>query len=765
MPSWIELTQIEPDESLAHFVGGNPLVVQTLARRGITSVRAARAFLDPDYYRPSAPEQLPGLEQAVERIQQAIADDELICIWGDFDVDGQTATTLLVQTLQDLGGRAMHHIPLRGSESHGIGLPRLKEILALGVQLIVTCDTGTAEHDAIGYAQERGVDVLVSDHHQLADSLPPAYALVNPQMLPTSHPLHTLPGVGVAYKIAERLYEQYDRPEEVRKHLDLAALGIVADVAVLTGDTRYLLQQGLAALRKTSRLGLQALFQTAEVNPATLDEETIGFNIAPRMNALGRLSDANLIVEFLTTEDAGRAAIIAAQLEGLNAERRLLSEQVYQAAQAQIERDASLLQSAALVLSHPKWPGGVIGIVANRLADQYDRPVVLIATPDGQPGRGSARSVGGLDITAAIGEQGELLLQYGGHQMAAGFSLQPDKIAEFGRRLSDTLERMQRSRPEESGLQVDGYLSLAEISIDLIEDLARLGPFGPGNPVLVLASRGVTIQSQRTLGRGRSHLRLVVADQDDTLQEVIWWRGAGQPLPGGRFDLAYSLRVHEFRGERSPQLIWVDARGGEPAELQAAARSIQIIDHRRADQPEKILAALQQTSVLQVWVEGENPRAVQGSDRIGLQPADTLAIWTIPPGPGELREVLERVSPQVVHLFAAAAGADKMQSFLARLAGLIKFAVNHHDGQASVSALAAACAQSETVVRAGIDWLQAKGIFLAQAAAEQMVFSAGSGEPDDSLRDAAGRLQALLEETRAFRRHYLSADQESLIAV
>ncbi len=417
---WLEPGPVSVSQELRAAIGGHPLVAETLVRRGMRTVAEAQAFLNADLYVPAVPEDMPGMVDAVGRIQRALDSQERILVWGDFDVDGQTATTLLVSCLQDLGGDVAYHIPIRDTESHGMRVPWLAEELARGIGLVVTCDTGIDAHEAVTYAHSCGVDVIITDHHELPSELPEAVAVINPHRLPEDHPLASLPGVGVAYKVAEALYVQVGRAESASALLDLVALGIVADVAVQTGDTRYLLQRGLQVLRETPRIGLQALMKLAKIAPATLTTEDIGFGVGPRMNALGRLGDANAIVELLTTHDLSRARILASQLESLNLRRRSLCDQVMAGAEAQLERDPALLESAALVLGDPDWPAGVIGIVANRLVERYQRPVVMLSTPPGEMARGSARSVDGCHITEAIATQAELLEGFGGHKMAAG---------------------------------------------------------------------------------------------------------------------------------------------------------------------------------------------------------------------------------------------------------------------------------------------------------------------------------------------------------
>ncbi len=307
--------------------------------------------------------------------------------------------------------------------------------------------------------------------------MPDAVAVVNPKMLLDEHPLATLAGVGVAYKLAQALLEnwesgigigntfsdsQFPTPESL---LDLVALGLVADVALLKGDTRVLVQKGLQALRETKRLGLQTIMEMASVQPETVNEETIGFTFAPRLNAIGRLGDANPAVELLTTNDSVRARVLASQLEGLNSQRRLLTSQVYRAAEAQLRDDPSLLEQPAIVLGHPSWPGGVVGIVASRLKDRYNKPVILLNTAEGEPARGSARSIEGLHITEAIALQKDLLLGFGGHPMAAGMSLVQENLPAFRMRLGKTIEKMLGDVVyEEPSLQIDAWIPLEELN-------------------------------------------------------------------------------------------------------------------------------------------------------------------------------------------------------------------------------------------------------------------------------------------------------------
>jgi single-stranded-DNA-specific exonuclease len=765
MKAWIEPQRVEVPQPLRDSIGGHLLVSRTLVRRGHGDLSSARAFLDPQAYTPASPLDFPGMGAAVERLGRALRQGERICVWGDFDVDGQTSTTLLVSSLRDLGGQVSYHIPVRARESHGVNQLNLERIIEDGADLILTCDTGIDSHQAVDYARQRGVDVIISDHHDLPDELPHALAVINPRLLPDGHPSATLPGVGVAYKLAQALYGAFGRPEGAEENLDLAALGIVADIAIQRGDARYLLQCGLEALRATRRLGLRVMFELAELDSHWLSEEHIGFVIGPRLNALGRLADANPVVEFLTTDDLSRARILAHRLEGLNIRRKLLTDQVFQGAQAQIEADPSLLDRAALVLDHPSWPAGVIGIVASRLVERYNKATILIASPPGELARGSARSIEGLHITEAIAEQRDLLEGFGGHPMAAGLSISPENIPEFRRRFSRAVRRRMGGAPPRPTVQIDGYVGLEALSLELVSDLERLGPFGPGNPPLTLASRDLKLTGHRTVGRGDEHLLLTVEDRDGFSRQVVWWQGAGWSLPKGRFDLAYVVRASTYRGQRDVQVEWVDARTLEPAvEMQLEEPAIRVEDFRADAHPWPVLQRLLDERQVQVWREAQAADKVPGHNRLELEAGEALVVWTTPPGPAEFRAALEAVSPREVILFGVDPGMDQVEPFLKRLAGLVKFGLRARGGELSLAALSAACAQREVAILEGLNWLQAGGHIRSPDREGDMIrIDRGEGNRGEDLDLAAAQLEAVLGESAAYRDYFLQADKDLLV--
>jgi single-stranded-DNA-specific exonuclease len=745
----------------------HPLVAQTLIRRGITTAAAARAFLSPDAYTPAPATDIPGLFFAIEHLENAIRAHEPIWVWGDFDVDGQTATTILVSTLQSLGADVTYHIPVRAKESHGVNVPVLNEIIERGAKLILTCDTGITAHEAVDYARERGVDVVITDHHDLPDTLPQAAAVVNPKLLPEGHPLATLSGAGVAYKLAEALFESREsrvvsserEMGDAHSLLDLVALGLVADLALLKDDCRYLLQKGLQALRNTQRLGLQIMMELANLQPSNLTEEHIGFTLAPRLNALGRLSDANPAVELLTTRDPVRARLLATQMEGLNAQRQLLTRQVTRAAEAQLRADPSLLSQPVIVLAHPNWPGGVIGLAAGHLVERYHRPVILFISPADEPARGSARSVDGVNITQAIAAQREMVLGFGGHPMAAGLSLQAENLPAFRKAICRTVAGITGAATTEPTLEIDAWLDLAELNLGLCEAIEQLAPFGPGNEKLTLATRNLTLQRITEIGRNKDHLKLHVADESGVTQTVLWWNGGEEELPasltenGGKFDLAYTLRASDFRGVRQVTLEFVDLRWLDEKPVEIIKPQIEIVDFRRSENPLEDLSILKRANLpTMIWAEGEQKKAIGGVDRNGLQPAKALVIWTIPPGGAELHRAIEIVKPEKVYLFAIQPGTDEPKAFLERLIGLVKFAINQRGGKVTLAEMAAAAAQREATVCLGLEWLAAGGRFGLSIEGQQVQLTGQTSQANPYLQqELLTALKGLLEETTAYR--------------
>ncbi|GAB4527463.1 MAG: single-stranded-DNA-specific exonuclease RecJ [Anaerolineae bacterium] len=764
---------IQTVNALHATIGGNPLTSRALAQRGIATPEAARAFLNPGDYPPTPPETLPDLESAVRLLAQTIAAQKKILVWGDFDVDGQTATALLVEGLRELGGNATYYVPHRVRESHGIQVATLQTLIRQEQPaLLLTCDTGTSAHEAIDYANQQGLTVIVTDHHDLPPDLPSAAALVNPHRLPADHPLASLPGVGVAYKLIQALYSQAGQADGAERLLDLVAIGIVADVATLTGDTRYLLQRGLQCLRKTQRLGLRALFEVAGLQPDLLSTDDIGYQLGPRLNAIGRLDDATQAVELLTTQDPVQARVIAARLDGLNRKRQVMQRQILAAAQEMLVEKPELLDSTALVLYHPAWHVGLLGIVAGQLAERYQRPCVLLAGgPEDGLARGSARSVTGYDIGRAVAAQAELLHAHGGHPGAAGLSLPTEHIDTFRRRLSRTLqEQYQAVSPPP--LMLTAEITLDEITPELAIDLQRLAPFGPGNPPVLLSATHLELARHRLLGRERLHRHMVVRATSGAERPVLWWNGAEHTLPEGPFDMAFTLDWDTYQGRRELVLTLQALRTQAPLEVTQASH-IHIEDWRtQVDNPSVIEAFLQQEPTGIIWAEGNTPQTLASSRcyrRHELPQAEALLIYTAPPSPAVLHSAIEAANPQRVYLLGTQPSDQSRDGFLRRLMGLCKYTVRHKSGQADLLKMAAATAQTVAAIQWGLRLLAAKNVILLtdQGGSDTVEITAPSTPQQTSPHDeqeAEAVLHSLLAESAAYRTFFRRASTTALLA-
>ena len=762
-PRWIEPEPINVPQDFKEAIGGHPLVAETLYRRGYRTIETAQAFLDPDCYHPTSADELPDAKQAYEILADIIAKKGRILVWGDFDVDGQTSTTVLVEGLRGLGADVRFHIPVRGEESHGITTSVLQDYIEEGFDLLLTCDTGISEYDNIEIVRQAGIAAIVTDHHTVPEKLPPANANVNPQRLPEGHPLRTLPGVGVAYKLIEGFYNYRGIPFNEGPFQELTALGIVADLAVQVADTRYILQRGLSHLRHTERLGLQTLYQNAELNPEFLTESHIGFQITPRMNAVGRIADANMMVEFLTTKDPGRARVLGMQIEAMNNKRRFTTHQVERAAERMLQDSADDRRAPAIVLHNPEWPGGVVGIVANYFTRRYFKPAILLTGED--PIHGSARSVKGINVTEAIGTQAHLLNGYGGHPMAAGMSFPASAYPAFKHGLLEAVERQAQNIDLTPEIEVHSRLSLSEINLDLISEIQRLAPFGPGNPALNFAIDDLALVSVTEVGQTGDHRQVIAVDQHENQQKFIWWSGAEEPLPEATFDLLCHLSQSDYKGLRQVSAEWVAFRLSERGLAEVKQRRYDILDLRQDAKPVTTLADLSSREPdMQIWGEGPLPQNVNGVDRNKLSPAKTLIIWTVPPSQSVLNSVIRTVKPAKVVLFGALPDdADNEHALMERVAGLVKYILNHKAGRTTVQALAGASAITPRTLHTVLQIWEAMGELHIVFDEDQVLIARNNQAPvPESIRILGEVLREQLNESQSFRRYYQQADLHSL---
>ena len=538
-----------------------PLCAAVLCARGVDTAPAASAFLahGPDLLHD--PFLLRDMEKAVERISRAIREQETVAVYGDYDVDGITATCLLTQFLRTLGGQVVSYIPDRTEEGYGLNNHAIDALARQGVTLIVTVDCGITAAQEVEYARALGVDVVITDHHQCKEVLPQAVAVVDPRRPDCSYPFPDLAGVGVALKLALALTAPAQRPQVLLDYGELAAIGTVADVMLLQGENRALVHLGLERLADCSRPGLQALLREAGCPrgqvPTTV---TIGYGLAPRINAAGRMEQAGTALELLLTQDPQRGQELAQELCQLNRLRQAIELAIFQHCD-QLLTHTPALSAPVIVLAGEGWHQGVIGIVASRLAEKYACPAFMISL-DGDKGKGSCRSFGGFNLFGALERCAPLLDSYGGHELAAGFSIRRDNIPAFRAALCQLVEEFAGHQPMESSLDVDCEIPHCSLlSTQDVESLSLLEPFGSGNPKPVFLLRSVCVLSHTDVGGGR-HLKLKLR-RDGVVMDAIFFSAntAACGIENGqRLDIAFTLQINQFRGNRTVQLQLCDLR-------------------------------------------------------------------------------------------------------------------------------------------------------------------------------------------------------------
>ena len=523
-----------------------------LVRRGYGDPAEARAFLAGEQPLHD-PFLLGDMAAAVSRIRVAIAAGERICVHGDYDADGICATALAVLVLRDAGAKVDWHLPSRFDEGYGVSASTLERLADEGCGLVLTVDCGITASKEVADATARGLDVIVTDHHRPADELP-ACPLVATR--PSNYPFPDLCGTGVVYKLGQALLGSDS--ENLRRHLDLVAVATVADVVPLIGENRSLATAGLRALARTQKAGLQALMRVAGVDPAAVDAGALGFRLAPRINAAGRLGHPRVALELLLTEDREQARTLADRLEELNRDRQAVEERILRAGIEQIEEwPEAKRRRRAYVLSGEDWHEGVIGIVASRLVERYHRPVVLIAGTDGL-WKGSGRSIPTFDLHAALAGCAGYLGRWGGHRAAAGLSIVPERVAAFADAFAAQAEGVLAAEDLVPTTVVDAVLPRgAELTLELCGELGRLAPFGLGNPQVTLLAPACEVVELATVGEGK-HLRFRVRrDGIDAGSAIAFGQGAqlDRLRRMGRYDVAFRLEENQWNGTLAPQLV------------------------------------------------------------------------------------------------------------------------------------------------------------------------------------------------------------------
>jgi single-stranded-DNA-specific exonuclease len=566
----LALQEPAPTRVLAGELGISPLLAQCLFNRGFRNLKAAREFLDPRLRRLSDPFLQPGMSAAVDRLYAAMANGETVLIFGDYDVDGVTSTAILLEVFKAVGIQTAHYLPHRQDDGYGLSLETVRRCIeSHPTRLLLAVDCGSTATATIQWLGEQGVDVVVLDHHQISVPPPPALALVNPLVgrlvredLGASVDENPC-SAGLAFKLAHALMKRgremglaAAKTFELKSLLDLVALGTIADLVPLTGENRIFASAGMKCLKTTTRPGLKALKEVAQLDGA-IDVHGVGFQLAPRLNAAGRLGDADVALRLLMCTEAGEASKLVSLLDSSNRERqdieRGITSEVVRTVQSKFNPETDY----AIVEGHESWHVGVVGIVAARVMRQFYRPTIILGGEAGE-WRGSGRSIEGFDLAAALRACGDVLLRHGGHAMAAGLSIRSDRVDELRRRLNAFARESippELLRPQ---LQMDAEVLLSEMTLDRVEELRALEPVSHGNRGVRFVVRAVRCQRPpMKLGKEQQHLKLWITDGTET-RETLWWNARDAQVPDGVFDLAFVPEINEFNGRRTVNFKLLD---------------------------------------------------------------------------------------------------------------------------------------------------------------------------------------------------------------
>ena len=561
----------EKANQLAQGTGLSPLLGQVLINRGFDTVDQAMVYLYPEsQVMPSPIDEFPDLAISVDMLKDAIAEHEKIAICGDYDADGMTSTALLLRALRWLGADVDYGIPSRMKDGYGINTRIVEEFANKGVGLILTVDNGISAHEAIARAVDLGLKVIITDHHDLPPELPEADAILNPKQLPESSPYRSLAGVGVAYILAVTLAQDLGQHQGLTSQLlELFTLGTIADLAPLNGINRRWLKRGLQRLPKSQLAGIQALIQNSGVSEdqIALKPEDIGFKLGPRINAVGRLADPQIVIELLTTSDGEIAKERAKQCEEINQKRQHLCEKIEKDAIALIEQQGlNWQQQRVLVIVQPDWHHGVIGIVASRLVERYGVPVFIGTYEDENPEqiRGSARGIPEFHVFEALQFCHDLLGKFGGHQAAGGFSLPTENLTAFQTQLSHFAHQCLEPEHLKPLVSIDAEAKFNQISYNLYQQIDRLHPCGIGNSDPIFWTGGVRVVEQKLVGKGHVKLTLSTVDGTKQLSAIAWRWGEYFPLPSN-IDIAYKLKDNAWNGNVTIELELVGIRVSESA--------------------------------------------------------------------------------------------------------------------------------------------------------------------------------------------------------
>lgn len=693
---------------------GSSVVAQLLANREITGVEQAKEFLEISRDQFSSPDEFEDMEKVVNRISEAIDKNEHILIWGDYDADGITGTSILLKTLRFLGANVSFYIPDRITEGYGINSASLlKNISTRKARLILTTDCGISNLQEISLAKNFKVDVIVTDHHELPAVLPSAYAIINPKLLDSGSKMSDLCGAGVAYKTAQALLDHFGKAEYLDGLLYLAAIGTIADLVPLKKENRVIAHFGMLDIQEKQPLALSEIAKNAGISiTGNFNSYTIAFTIAPRLNALGRLQSASIAVELLTSEDIDIVINLAKRIEQVNRERKDIVDQTYEEA-VQMLRGKDFNKDKAIVLASKTWHPGVIGIVASRLVDTFYRPTFLMAI-DGEEVKGSARGVEGIHLFDLLTEMKHIFNKYGGHEAAAGFSLSVNRLNEFISTVSSGVNSCLSGVQLEPCINIELKVEPEDLDIELIETINRLAPFGMANPEPLLCCNNLQISHLKLIGSNNDHMKLQLKSETNKTLDALFWKKNSidfdQKIP---VDVAFTPELNTFNSETKIQLIVKDLKPLSDQVIEKTVNEVKWVDHRKKSNINSLFKNYIKTKNANIAVFAESQHFLNHLkldcpvvNRLTDDKYKELIVFEYPPEPSVIKDIIDNVSPEVIHLapllnYIPLNETDTVKTIIK----MLKYAESKMNGEADIHKMAIKLGVSLKVISSAIDVL------------------------------------------------------------
>lgn len=743
-----------PDD-LVEAAGGDELIARIFYNRGYKNPDTVRQMLKDEYYIPTDVNEFKGMQKAVERILKAADCREKVCVYGDYDVDGVTSTVILVECLSMFIADVVYHVPDRFTEGYGMNLEVIERLAADGVTLIVTCDCGISNINEINRAKELGMDVILTDHHNIPSELPNADVILNPKLLEEGHKARNLSGCAMAYFLCLALLKKRGLEEKAEDFLDMLALSLIADVVSLNGENRHLLKKAIPKLFNTKREGLIKLLDIASKSNKLSTEEDIAFQIAPRINAAGRMESARLPVELMLCKEPYTAAEMAQRIDFLNSERKRVQQEIIDQATEQVETIKK--NKTVLVLYSDFWHHGIIGIAAGRICEVYKKPTILMSLKeDGKTVVGSARSIEEVNIYELIKECSGKLLKFGGHSQAAGLSLLKDNLKDFITEI-ELLAEKKHFIGDTISVDVDMELEIDDITEKLFEKLMTAGPYGEGFEAPVFVSYNLKVLSDRKTEK--NHHIMVLEGRNSSRISAVKWFGEDKSLQGKVFDVIYKISKNTYKGNSNLQLTVMYMLESE-GEVRRVFKG-EIIDERGCDI--KLLAKKYSQALF--FYEGLSSKCpLSGTvDRFGIDRTDNLVLLSPPPNTEIFREIVALSNPQNIIINFGILPDYTFKGFVTDLLGLIKYIVAQNSGTSYIESMAIKLGVEESIVKAGLKFLKAAGkISYILSEDDLTVFLyKGDGSVENTVALAEKRLRNALMEKKAYQQFILKTEIEN----